>query len=55
MTTSISQAVKEAQQEKIKKTAEIIVKYQKFKNSIITEKIGDILAKSTNIVYLGVE
>ena len=52
MTTSISQAVKEAQQEKIKKTAEIIVKYQKFKNSIITEKIGDILAKSTKLNYI---
>lgn len=52
MTDSIQQAMKEAQQEKIRKVAETILKYQKFKNSIIIEKIGDILAKSTKLNYI---
>ena len=52
MTTNISQAMKEAQQEKIKKVAEIILKYQKFKNSIIVEKMGDCLAKSSKLNYI---
>ena len=52
MTNSIQQAMKEAQQEKIRKVAETILKYQKFKNSIIIEKIGDTLAKSTKLNYI---
>jgi len=52
MATSITQAMKEAQQEKIRKTAEIIIKYQKFKNSIIAEKIGGTLTKSSKLNYI---
>ena len=45
-------AFKQAQEQKIKKVAETIVKYQKFKNSIIIDKIGDGLAKSTKANYI---
>ena len=51
-TTTVLQAMKEAQQEKIRKTAEIIIKYQKFKNSIIAEKIGGTLTKSSKLNYI---
>lgn len=50
--TTVLQAMKEAQQEKIRKTAEIIIKYQKFKNSIIAEKIGGTLTKSSKMNYI---
>ena len=52
MITIMSEALKTAQQEKIKKVAETIFKYQKFKNSIIVEKIGNSLAKSSKLNYI---
>ena len=50
--TTVTQALKEAKQKQIKETAEIIFKYQKFKNNIILEKLGNNLAESSKRNYI---